>query len=652
MVKMRWLAALLTLCLLLAPIPTATMEDLTIDSNDGTAIAPVIDEEAENDALEIPSEIGAPEDDGQALESEGIDLSGLDLALEDSVEANEAFAPNTDVGETLVHIVKPADGETVGTGAVEIWLTWTFPGGDAKEIAAKLLPTTVQLIRDGTLIETQKINAPVNLVFTDEGAHYLNLTLPEPGAYTIRASVPGSGGYSKVSVNAVGSQTTTTPKPTATPKPSPEPIITVDSNGFGVDQTGVLRQYDGDEKDVVIPKTVNAIGEDVFKGKTVKSVTTHAGVKRILSFAFSECSPLKQVTLAEGLEFIGEGAFYASGLKKLTIPEGVATIEQAAFHQCKQLVSISIPASVSWMGTYMFGFSEKLKTVTFEKGSKLSAFGKDMFYSCTALENVNIPDSVKRLDQFAFSNCTALAHLTLPDGLVTISDYAFENCTSLKELIIPASVESMEFHTFEGCTNLTLSVVEGSYAEQYVKEMQTIPYRVVPKPAPKVSLSKCKATVKDQTYTGKALKPAITVKYGKKTLKKGSDYTVTYKNNKAVGTATATLTGKGNYTGTAKVTFKILPPKVELTGLKAGTKSFTATWKKGKAASGYQLQYALKKSFSGAKSVRVKGVKTTSKTVKSLKTGKTYYVRVRAYKAVGKQTYYSAWSGAKSVKVK
>ena len=80
--------------------------------------------------------------------------------------------------------------------------------------------------------------------------------------------------------------------------------------------------------------------------------------------------------------------------------------------------------------------------------------------------------------------------------------------------------------------------------------------------------------------------------------------------------------------------------------------SFTATWKKGKAASGYQLQYALKKSFSGAKSVRVKGVKTTSKTVKSLKTGKTYYVRVRAYKAVGKQTYYSAWSGAKSVKVK
>ena len=75
-----------------------------------------------------------------------------------------------------------------------------------------------------------------------------------------------------------------------------------------------------------------------------------------------------------------------------------------------------------------------------------------------------------------------------------------------------------------------------------------------PKPTatPKISLSKCKITVKDQVYTGKALKPAVTVKYGKETLKKGTDFTVVYKNNKAIGTAAVTVKGKGKYTGTAK----------------------------------------------------------------------------------------------------
>ncbi len=59
------------------------------------------------------------------------------------------------------------------------------------------------------------------------------------------------------------------------------------------------------------------------------------------------------------------------------------------------------------------------------------------------------------------------------------------------------------------------------------------------------------------TYTGKEIKPAVTVKLGTKTLTKDTDYTVTYKNNTAVGTATVTVTGKGKYTGTATKNFTI-----------------------------------------------------------------------------------------------
>ncbi len=170
---------------------------------------------------------------------------------------------------------------------------------------------------------------------------------------------------------------------------------------------------------------------------------------------------------------------------------------------------------------------------------------------------------------------------------------------------------------------------------------------------PEISLSKCKITVKNQVYTGKTIKPSVTVKYGSKTLKKGTDYTVSFKNNKAIGTATVTVTGKGDYTGTAKKTFKINPRAISGLKLTAGKGRLTVSWKKGAGGiGGYQLQYGLKKSFSGAKKATVSKASTVKGTIKNLKKGKIYYVRIRAFKKVGKTTYWSAWSAAKKAKVK
>ena len=66
------------------------------------------------------------------------------------------------------------------------------------------------------------------------------------------------------------------------------------------------------------------------------------------------------------------------------------------------------------------------------------------------------------------------------------------------------------------------------------------------------------AAIAEQAYTGSAIKPVPAVKVGSATLKSGTDYTLSYKNNTAVGTATVTVTGKGNYTGTKSATFKIV----------------------------------------------------------------------------------------------
>jgi hypothetical protein len=161
------------------------------------------------------------------------------------------------------------------------------------------------------------------------------------------------------------------------------------------------------------------------------------------------------------------------------------------------------------------------------------------------------------------------------------------------------------------------------------------------------------------TYNGKAQKPAVTVTDSKGiALKKGTDYTVKYSDNKKVGVATAKVTFKGNYSGTKKLTFKVKPKKSKITKLTPKKKGFKATWKKiTTQTTGYQIQYATDKKFKkNKKTVTVKKNKTTSKTIKKLKAKKTYYVRIRTYKTVkvnGKnKKIYSAWSKAVKVKTK
>ena len=85
-------------------------------------------------------------------------------------------------------------------------------------------------------------------------------------------------------------------------------------------------------------------------------------------------------------------------------------------------------------------------------------------------------------------------------------------------------------------------------------------------------------------YTGKEITPAVTVTSDSETLKKGTDYTIEYKDNIAAGTATVTVTGTGRYTGVKTVTFKIVkaPAKTTISSITvSGTKKLIVKWKKG-----------------------------------------------------------------------
>lgn len=112
-------------------------------------------------------------------------------------------------------------------------------------------------------------------------------------------------------------------------------------------------------------------------------------------------------------------------------------------------------------------------------------------------------------------------------------------------------------------------------------------------------------------------------------------------------TTTTTATKKPAVKPAKKVTVKKQTAKV-----KAGKKKLTVTWKKDKNVSGYQIKIATKKNFKGAKTYTVKSYKTYKKVIKKLKAKKKYFVKVRAYKTVGKSKVYGAYSAVRSCKVK
>ena len=158
--------------------------------------------------------------------------------------------------------------------------------------------------------------------------------------------------------------------------------------------------------------------------------------------------------------------------------------------------------------------------------------------------------------------------------------------------------------------------------------------------------------ISTKAFTGKNITQSITVKYNGKTLKNGTDYTVSCSNNKSIGTATVKIAGKGSYTGTITKTFKINPAKQEIQKLTAKSKAFFVDWAQKGSATGYEIQYATNSKFTSAKKVTITNNKTDTKTISKLSGKKKYYVRVRSYTTVKGTKYYGAWSASKSVTTK
>ena len=169
-----------------------------------------------------------------------------------------------------------------------------------------------------------------------------------------------------------------------------------------------------------------------------------------------------------------------------------------------------------------------------------------------------------------------------------------------------------------------------------------------------------KLSTTNYTYNGKVNKPSVSIIDANGKTVSSANYNVSYATGrKNVGRYKVTVTFKGDkYSGSKYTYFYINPKGTSISKVSGAKKAFTVKWKKQSSKmatstiTGYQIRYSTSSKMTSAKTKTVKGYKYTSKKITKLSAKKKYYVQVRTYKTVSGKTYYSSWSGVKSVKTK
>ena len=218
---------------------------------------------------------------------------------------------------------------------------------------------------------------------------------------------------------------------------------------------------------IVIPKSVVSIGLDAFTGcSNLNSIVVEDGnpiydsrgnwnaiIEKGSATLVRGCST---TTIPEGVEIIGKSAFSnCKGLTSIALPSSIKEIQNEAFFDCTALAKLFIPKSLIQIGRNdVFANCTGLTNIVVEDGNPvydsrencnaIIENGESLILGCC---NSIIPNGVKTIARSAFRGC-AITSVTIPDTVVKIEAYAFSHCSMLSEVVIPNDVEIIEQGAF------------------------------------------------------------------------------------------------------------------------------------------------------------------------------------------------------------
>ena len=454
-------------------------------------------------------------------------------------------------------------------------------------------------------------------------------------------------------------------------------------------------------KSIHIPASVETIGDCAF------------------STTFSNLSNLAEITVDDNNKhFVVENGILYNSIKTvlykipskisldvLNVESSVVTIREEAAISCTNLTEVNLPASVEFVGRNAFSYCTKLASVTVNNfkcdlglGSIPNNSGLKLFgYKGSNVEFYAQNNNFKNIEFVALSSC--------PNGHTEVIDKAVAptctkagltqgiHCSVCGTVIKAQTTVNATGHKYDsgkvtknatcttaGVKTYTCTVCKATKTETIAKKAHTYKNYVTKATTSQNGsvVNKCSVCgVKKSTttvykissvalsttatyYNGKVKTPGVTVKDSKgKTLKKGTDYTVSFASGrKNVGRYAVTVTFKGNYSGKKTLYFNIIPRGVsKINSVTPKSKGFVVNWTKQRTqTTGYQIQYSTNKNMSGAKTITMPKNTYYAKNIKGLKGNKRYYVRIRTYKVTkfnGKNyNIYSPWCTTKSVTTK
>ncbi len=250
-----------------------------------------------------------------------------------------------------------------------------------------------------------------------------------------------------------------------TPVETEEKVITIsdnleDGNGYiysvrarGEKTYAVIEEYTGTGRNIILPDTlggypVTTISSAFKENQNLESVTIPETIEYIWPHAFSYCSNLSEVSIADSTIITSSYSFNGTPwLENMKTENPLVIVNNMLIDGSGTEGDIEIPSGVTYIAQHAFNENSNITSVVVPDG--VYEIASCAFTECDSMENIDLPESLTKLGCYAFLDCCSLKSIRLPENLATIEYDTFNGCTSLTDIVIPSGVRSIEIDAFK-----------------------------------------------------------------------------------------------------------------------------------------------------------------------------------------------------------